>query len=344
MSASDYTVTVTDSAKAVHTAKVNSTTSKATLTGIPSGNCTVSVTAPDDYQASANPSSFTLTTNGQAINIVSSQLGGISINLSGTMSASDYTVTVTDSGKAVHTVKVNSTTLAASLTGIPVGSCTVTVTAPDGYQATASPSSFTLTTSGQAVTVASIIPTTTITAKNYGGEILPGLNLQITNTSTGKTTTAITNANGQATFSGLAAGTYTATLTDSANNIVGSKSNFTVNAGSHTSVKVEFDIAAIAYELVNTSDGLVDFIFDLQVGGIHVYNGSDVKHVKAHQSTMTMLSGYYLKAGTKYQGYWLDYMTDPPFYFYEDTIPSGCRYFGFFIAHRGDSMGATLSW
>jgi hypothetical protein len=55
---------------------------------------------------------------------------------------------VKDSNNIAHTGTVKSGSTTATISNIPVGSCTVTVTAPDGYSATVSPTSFTMGASG----------------------------------------------------------------------------------------------------------------------------------------------------------------------------------------------------
>ncbi|BBB90376.1 carboxypeptidase regulatory-like domain-containing protein [Methylomusa anaerophila] len=214
MSASNYTVTVTDSASATHTGTVSSGSTTATISNIPVGNCTVTVSAPSGYTAIPNPNSFTLTTAGQAVAVTSSQqTGNVTITLSGTMSASNYTVTVTDSASGTHTGTVNSGSTTATISNIPVGDCTVTVTPPSGYSANPSPNSFTLTTAGKAVAVTSSLQTASVTITLSGTMSASNYTVTVTDSASGTHTGTVSSGSTTATISNIPVGNCTVAVT-----------------------------------------------------------------------------------------------------------------------------------
>jgi len=214
MSATNYTVTVTDSGSVTHTGTVSSGSTTVTISGVPVGNCTVTITSPDGYIATATPSSFALITSGQAVGVTSiQQTGNVNVTLSGIMSAANYTVTVTDSESVNHTGTINSGSTTVMISGVLVGNCTVTVTSPDGYAATATPSSFALTTSAQAVGVTSSQQTGNVNVTLSG--IMSTANYTVTVTDSGSVTHTGTVSSGstKVMISGVLVGICTVTVT-----------------------------------------------------------------------------------------------------------------------------------
>jgi hypothetical protein len=219
MSASDYTVTVTDSNNVTHTATVNSTSTTATIANVPVGSCTVAVTPPGGYVGTPSPGSFTLGTGGQAVTVTSSQqYGDVAFSLQGNIdtSGADYTVTLTDSLGTQHTAVLNNTTTSATISHVPVGSTTVTVSLPNtsGYTGIPSPSTFTLDASGKTVDVNSSYMTSSVVF-NLTGTIAPTGDYTVTLTDGLNVThtTTVNSANQTATISGVAVGTCHVSVT-----------------------------------------------------------------------------------------------------------------------------------
>jgi sRNA-binding regulator protein Hfq len=162
----DYTVTLTSTANPslTYSGTVNSGATGATISSVPIGSYAVTVSAPGGYSAAVASTNITVT-DGQTILVgVTSrqQASQVTVSLTGTYPATgDYTVTLTDTAapSLKYTCTVNSG-LASTTISVSAGSYAVTVSAPDGYNAVAAPTSITVT-DGQtaAVSVTSSLQT-----------------------------------------------------------------------------------------------------------------------------------------------------------------------------------------